>query len=200
MKKFFEEFKKFIMRGNVVDMAVGVIVGSSFTAVVNGMSNFILKPIINWLLALIFGANSLSEVFTMLKPAYDAEGVLDLANSIYIDWGAFINAVINFFIVALVLFSIVKLINKLRDMQNKLDEHIKKETLSKEEKKELRARGIKLSNKAAVEAYLAEKEKAAADKAKAEKLAAEEAAKLEREANPTTEDLLKQILAELKKN
>jgi len=200
MKKFFEEFKKFIMRGNVVDMAVGVIVGSSFTAVVNGMSNFILKPIINWLLTLIFGANSLSEVFTMLKPAYDAEGALDLANSIYIDWGAFINAIINFFIVALVLFSIVKLINKLRDMQNKLDEHIKKETLSKEEKKELRARGIKLRNKAAVKAYLAEKEKAAAEKAEAEKLAAEEAARLEREANPTTEDLLKQILAELKKN
>ncbi len=164
------------------------------------MSNFILKPIINWLLTLIFGANSLSEVFTMLKPAYDAEGALDLANSIYIDWGAFINAVINFFIVALVLFFIVKLINKLRDMQNKLDEHIKKETLSKEEKKELRARGIKLRNKAAVEAYLAEKEKAAAEKTEAEKLAAEEAARLDREANPTTEDLLKQILAQLKKN
>ncbi len=47
MKKIIEEFKKFIMRGNVVDMAVGVIVGSSFTAVVNGMSNFILKPVIN---------------------------------------------------------------------------------------------------------------------------------------------------------
>ena len=87
MKKFISEFKKFIMRGNVIDMAVGVIVGSSFTAIVNGMSNFILKPIINWILALIFGANSLSEVFTMLKPAYDADGALDLANSIYINWG-----------------------------------------------------------------------------------------------------------------
>jgi len=51
MKKFFAEFKKFITRGNVVDMAVGVIVGSSFTAIVNALSNNILKPIINWLLA-----------------------------------------------------------------------------------------------------------------------------------------------------
>ena len=200
MKKFFEEFKKFIMRGNVVDMAVGVIVGSSFTAVVNGMSNFILKPVINWLLALILGADSLSGVVTMLKPAYDATGVIDLANSIYIDWGSFINAVINFFLVALVLFTIVKLMNKLRDMQNDLDEHMKKNDLTKEDKKILKSRGVKLRDKAAVAAYIAEKEKAAADKAAAEKAAAEEAARLEREANPTTEDLLKSILAELKKN
>ena len=200
MKKFFEEFKKFIMRGNVVDMAVGVIVGSSFTAVVNGMSNFILKPIINWLLALILGADSLSGVVTMLKPAYDATGVIDLANSIYIDWGSFINAVINFFLVALVLFTIVKLMNKLRDMQKDLDEHMKKNDLTKEDKKILKSRGVKLRDKDAVAAYIAEKEKAASDKAAAEKAAAEEAAKLEREANPTTEDLLKSILAELKKN
>ena len=200
MKKFFEEFKKFIMRGNVVDMAVGVIVGSSFTAVVNGMSNFILKPIINWLLALILGADSLSGVVTMLKPAYDATGVIDLANSIYIDWGSFINAVINFFLVALVLFTIVKLMNKLRDMQKDLDEHMKKNDLTKEDKKILKSRGVKLRDKTAVAAYIAEKEKAASDKAAAEKAAAEEAARLEREANPTTEDLLKSILAELKKN
>ncbi len=200
MKKFFEEFKKFIMRGNVVDMAVGVIVGSSFTAVVNGMSNFILKPIINWLLALILGADSLSGVVTMLKPAYDATGVIDLANSIYIDWGSFINALINFFLVALVLFTIVKLMNKLRDMQKDLDEHMNKNDLTKEDKKILKSRGVKLRDKTAVAAYIAEKEKAESDKAAAEKAAAEEAARLEREANPTTEDLLKSILAELKKN
>ena len=88
MKKFFAEFKKFITRGNVVDMAVGVIVGSSFTAIVNGMSNYILKPLINFLLAIIFGKDTLTELFTMLKPAYvlDEAGVataeIDLANSI----------------------------------------------------------------------------------------------------------------------
>lgn len=198
MKKFFDEFKKFIMRGNVVDMAVGVIVGSSFTAVVNGMSNFILKPLINWILALILGGESLSDVVTMLKPAYDSEGVIDLANSIFIDWGAFINAVINFFLVALVLFSIVKIMNKLRDMQKELDEHLSKNDLTKEDKKELKARGVKLSNKKAVEAYLEEKALVAAAKAEAEKAAAEEAARLEREANPTTEDLLKAILNEIR--
>lgn len=198
MKKFFDEFKKFIMRGNVVDMAVGVIVGSSFTAVVNGMSNFILKPLINWILALILGGESLSDVVTMLKPAYDAEGIIDLANSIFIDWGAFINAVINFFLVALVLFTIVKLMNKLRDMQKELDDHLSKNDLTKEDKKILKARGIKLHNREAVEAYLEEKALVAAAKAEAEKAAAEEAARLEREANPTTEDLLKAILNEIR--
>ena len=200
MKKFFNEFKTFITRGNVVDMAVGVIVGSAFTAIVNGMSNFILKPLINWLLALIFGANSLSEVFTMLKPAYDVEGNIDLANSIYINWGEFINTVINFLIIAFVLFSIVKLINSFRDLQKNIDERIDSAKLTKEERKELRARGIKLSDKAAVKAYLEEKAKALAEKQAEEKAQAEEQARLEREANPTTEDLLKQILAEMKKN
>ena len=198
MKKFFEEFKKFITRGNVVDMAVGVIVGSSFTAIVNGMSNFILKPLINWLLALIFGANSLSEVFTMLKPAYDVEGNLDLVNSIYINWGEFINTIINFLIIAFVLFCIVKLINRFRDIQKDIDDRIDNAKLSKEDKKELRARGIKLNNRPAVKAYMEEKAKAIADKQAEEKAKAEEQARLEREANPTTEDLLKQILAEMK--
>ena len=74
MKKIFEEFKKFIMRGNIVDMAVGVIVGSSFTAIVNALSNNILKPLINYLLTLIFGANSLSEVYTFLgQPVINVE-------------------------------------------------------------------------------------------------------------------------------
>ncbi len=79
MKKFFEEFKKFITRGNIVDMAVGVTVGSAFTAIVNGLTNNILKPLINYVLALIFKADSLSDILTVLKPVYDTEtGLLDL--------------------------------------------------------------------------------------------------------------------------
>ncbi len=198
MKKFFEEFKKFITRGNVVDMAVGVIVGSSFTAVVNGMSNYILKPIINWLLALIFGANSLSDVFTMLKTSYDVDGNIDLANSIYINWGEFINTIINFLIVAFVLFSIVKIINSFRDLQKSVDERINSTKLTKEEKAELRATGANVRDKKAIKAFLENKAIEQA-KQKAEKEAKEKELLLrERELNPTTEDLLKQILAEMK--
>ena len=193
MKKFFAEFKKFITRGNVLDMAVGVIVGGAFTAIVNGLSNFILKPVINWLLALVFGANSLSEVFTFLKKAtvIDEAGVetIDLANSIYIDWGAFINAIINFLIVAFVLFCIVKIINGIKDKENKLKAELS-DNISREDRKAMKKQGIKMKDSAAVAAYFTAK----AEKEAAEKAAAEEKARLEREANPTTEDLLKKIL------
>ena len=201
MKKFFGEFKTFITRGNVVDMAVGVIVGGAFTAIVNGVSNFVLKPIINWVLSLILGKDALSEIYTFLTEAYtidpetgayvlDEAGnkVIDLANSIYIDWGSLILAIINFLITAFVLFLIVRFINKAREDKDK-------NGLTKEDKLELKKRGIKLRDKAAVAAYLSEK---AAAEAKAAEEAAEKA-RLDRIANPTTEDLLKQILAEMQK-
>ena len=199
MKNFFGEFKKFITRGNVVDMAVGVIVGSSFTAVVNGLSNFILKPITNYLLALVFEKDTLSELHTVLKPATvineSGEEVLDLANSIYIDWGSFINSVINFFLIALTLFTIVKIINKIRERQESFVDSITDGQPTKEERREMKKLGIKFSDKAAVAKYYADK----AERLEAEKLAAEEKAKAERLANPSTEDLLKEIRDLMKK-
>ena len=212
MKKFFEEFKKFITRGNVVDMAVGVIVGSSFTAIVNGLSDFILKPIINWLLALIFGKNSLSEIYTFLTrvdttaDVLDANGnvigievIPDLTQSIYIDWGAFINAVINFFLIAFVLFTLVKIINTLRERQLALNDKIFDDIPTKADRKDMKARGIKLGDAEAVAAYMAEKQRLAEEASARAAAEAAEKARLEREANPTTEDLLKQILEEMKK-
>ncbi|MBO5355619.1 MAG: large conductance mechanosensitive channel protein MscL [Clostridia bacterium] len=112
-KSFFADFKKFITKGNIVDMAVGVIVGSAFTAIITALSNGILKPVINFILAKILGKDSLSEVYTFLQKAYKTgeagEQVVDLANSIYIDWGAFINAIINFLLVAFTLFVIARI-------------------------------------------------------------------------------------------
>ena len=151
MKTFFQEFKKFITRGNIVDMSVGVIVGGAFTSIVNGLTNNILKPLINWFLATLLGTDSLSEVYTYLKRVevaeLDANGVatgkmiVDLSQSIYIDWGAFINAIINFLIIAFVLFIILKTINaineshqRLQDIQTRID--WKKENNIKLSKKE----------------------------------------------------------------
>ena len=216
MKKFFGEFKKFITRGNVMDMAVGVIVGSAFTAIVNALSNNILKPVINWLLATIFGANSLSEVYTFLTrvDAKDEAGnfllneagnkIPDLEQSIYIDWGAFINAIINFFLIAFVLFVIVKSFNRVREgRQSILDragEAAAEDKLSRANRKAMKKDGVNYRDKAAVAAWYAKAAAAeAAAKAEAEAAAAA-AAEAERLANPTTEDLLKAILEELKKN
>ena len=201
MKKFFGEFKKFITRGNVLDMAVGVIVGGAFTAIVNGLSNFVLKPIINWLLALILGKGSLSEVFTFLgTPTYLEDGTIDLANSFYIDWGSLINAIINFLLIALVLFTIVKIINKVKENNGKFNETLKDIYLDKNERKELKAAGVNIRDKKAVKAYYEKKEEEAKKAEEQAKLEAEEQARLDRLANPTTEDLLKDIKALLEKS
>ena len=199
MKKIAAEFKKFIMRGNIVDMAVGVIVGSAFTAIVNALSNNILKPLINYLLALIFGADSLSDVYTFLgEPVRDELGEIILEESIYIDWGAFINAIINFFLIAFVLFFIVKVVNAVRESKKKLVEEIREELPTKEDLKEMKKQGIKITEKN-VEEFLKEKKARLEEEAAKAKAEAEEKARLERLANPTAEDLLKEILAEMRK-
>lgn len=112
---FFAEFKKFITRGNVVDLAVGVIIGGAFTAIVTALTTHILQPLINALIAVIGGQDALAGAVTILRGSAD-----DLANAIYIDWGAFISAVINFLLVALVLFIIVKIINGAKDKAEKI--------------------------------------------------------------------------------
>ncbi len=174
IKKFFGEFKTFITRGNVLDMAVGVIVGGAFTAIVNGLSNFILKPVINWLLAMILGKEGLTGAVTMLSPAYvideagKATDVIDLANSIYIDWGAFVSAIINFLLIAFTLFIIVKLINELNEARE----------TAKAEKKAIRKvkKANKVSYAEAKKLYEEQKAAEAAAKAEAERVAAEKAA------------------------
>ena len=202
MKKFFNEFKEFAMRGNVLDMAVGVIVGGAFTAIVNGLSNFILKPIINWLLALIIGKNGLEGAITMLSPAYtaDANGaqVLDLANSIYIDWGAFISAIINFLLIAFVLFSIVKVMNRFAEMNEHMwnnPEWNKRKAIAKirlEEhmtKKQAKAEWLKRYE--AEKARLAEEKRIADEKAAEEKRIADEKATQNTRLLEEIRDLLK---------
>ncbi|MBO5412150.1 MAG: large conductance mechanosensitive channel protein MscL [Clostridia bacterium] len=208
IKKFFGEFKTFIMRGNVLDMAVGVIVGGAFTAIVNGLSNFILRPLINWLLALMLGKDGFSGVITMLSASYTetvdpvSGAVLkevDLANSIYIDWGSFISAVINFLLVAFVLFMIVRTINRVNAAQEKMvdgwDLDDKKEALKIRRK-------MRVSMK---EALAIVEERKAEAKAKAEeeaklKAEAEAKAKAEEEAKATANTRLLEEIRDLLKN
>lgn len=184
-KNFFGEFKKFITRGNIIDLSVGVIVGGAFTAIVNGLSNFILRPLINWLIALMLGTNSLTGIYTYLKwtPELDEAGVptgaVDLANSIYIDWGAFINAVINFLIIAFVLFTLVKLINRVNEASTKMQD--KKFQINTK-----KSMGIKLSKKE--QKFLEEEAKKEEEKIKAEE---EAKLKLEEEAKTKAEELAK---------
>lgn len=198
IKQFFGEFKKFITRGNVLDMAVGVIVGGAFTAIVNGLSNNVLKPLINWVLALILGKEGLSGAITMLSPAYDDTGALVLADSIYIDWGAFISAIINFFIIAFVLFMIVKMFNRIAEAQEKLALGLelsdKKEIckIRREQKvSKKQAKEILENRKAELKAKQAEEERLAAEKAAADAAAAEAKAMANTRLLEEIRDLLK---------
>lgn len=101
MKKFFEEFKAFIAKGNVIDLAVGMIIGSAFTAIVNSLVNDMLMP----LLGTIIGGINLSRLSVEIP--WNAAG-----EPVYIHFGSFFQAIINFIIIAFCIFLLVKLINK----------------------------------------------------------------------------------------
>ena len=101
MKKFIEEFKTFISRGNVVDLAVGVVVGSNFTAIVNSLVNDIIMPIVG----IFLGGINFTELKYVITPA--TETTPESA----IRYGNFIQVIVNFLIIALVVFTVVKMIN-----------------------------------------------------------------------------------------
>lgn len=103
MKKFFAEFKEFISRGNVVDMAVGIIIGAAFKAIVDSLVGDIISPLIGLIADTNFSDLSLQ------------------IGGVTIGYGAFLTAIINFFIMALVLFFLIRAINTLRDLGSKLE-------------------------------------------------------------------------------
>jgi large conductance mechanosensitive channel len=106
----FEEFKKFAMRGNVLDLAVGVIIGASFTGIVTSLVNDIIMPPVG----LALGGVDFANFFIVIKgvPA-DTLAAAKAAKDVTINYGLFVNALINFLIVAFVLFMLIRQINKL---------------------------------------------------------------------------------------
>ena len=92
IQSFVGEYKKFVNRGNVIDMAVGVIIGGAFTAIVTAMSSNILEPVIKFALSEWFGNAHLDGLYTILKGGYAEDGTFSLESSIYIDWSTLINA------------------------------------------------------------------------------------------------------------
>jgi large conductance mechanosensitive channel len=106
-----DEFKKFAVRGNVVDLAVGVIIGASFTGIVNSLVNDIVMPPIG----LALGGVDFANFFFVLKGdrAVDTLAAAKAAKDVTINYGLFINAVINFMIVAFALFMLLRQLNKL---------------------------------------------------------------------------------------
>ncbi len=170
---FFADFKKFITKGNVLDMAVGVVVGSAFSAIVNGLVKMIINPCI----ALIPGAESLDNWKTVLKVADEAAGTAEVA----ILWGQWVQTIINFFIIAFSIFVVVRII--------------------KSAERKLNARELEKAAEAAAKKKAEEDAKAAEAKAAADaKAAAEKAVLDEYYANIREQSqLLREIKESLKK-
>ncbi len=161
-KGFFGEFKEFITRGNVLDMAVGVIIGGAFTAIVTALTSGILQPVINYIIGKIAGNGGLEAARTVLDHYVLSDGTIwyptngpipavssldgttpisvDWSKTNYIDWGNFISAIINFLLVALILFLIIKTINNVHkagvEAKAKLEAKAKDEKVEEEKKEE----------------------------------------------------------------
>ena len=191
IKQFFADFKKFISRGNVVDMAIGVVVASAFTAIVKALTDKIIMPCINFLLSL--GGAGLDSAYTFLSKVYqyDSAGnvllddagnkLIDLTKSIYINWGAFISAILEFFLIAFVLFVVLKLFMSAKGAWTKT----LKEQPTHAERKTLKKEGVNMKDYRAVikaTAELRERNKPVPPAPK-----------------PTEQELLTSILDELKK-
>ena len=191
MKKFFQEFKAFISKGNVFDMAVGLIIATAFNKIVSSLVNDIIMPLVTY----STGAASLEDLSVVLRVGADGKELLW-------KYGNFCQTVIDFLIIAFSVFLMVKVVTGSRKKLEELSAFV-----AKESKKEVRAekKAVKAQAKAegkkfkqAWAEHLEAKRVLAEEKAKAEaeakKLAEEEA----RKANPTDNDLLKDIRDMLK--
>jgi large conductance mechanosensitive channel len=111
-----KEFKEFVMRGNVMDMAVGIIIGAAFGAIVTSLVNDVIMPPVG----LLLGGADFSSLFVLLKPGtkapppYASVADAKIAGAVTLNIGLFINAVISFVILAFAIFMIVKAVNRIR--------------------------------------------------------------------------------------
>lgn len=121
---FLGEFKKFAMRGNVVDMAVGIILGSAFGAIVNSLVNDVIMPPIG----LLLGNVDFSQLSLTLRPAVEGQA------AVVINYGTFINTIVSFLVIAFSVFLMVKTINKLESKKAEEPAPVKAPELSTEEK------------------------------------------------------------------
>ena len=124
MKKFAEEFKKFISRGNVMDMAVGVIIGGAFGAITTSLVSNIITPI----LAALFNSPNPDALNFTLRAADEAAGT----EAIVLGFGTFLGTIINFLVIALALFSVIKAMNKAKEMAEKVRKKEEEEAKAEE--------------------------------------------------------------------
>ncbi|MCQ2543261.1 MAG: large conductance mechanosensitive channel protein MscL [Lachnospiraceae bacterium] len=123
--KIVKEFKEFISRGNVIDMAVGIIIGGAFTAIVNSLVSDVVSPVLG-----LFGTTNLEEFKWVIKEGVAAaDGTIE--GGVVLAYGSFITAVINFLIMALIVFILVKIITSVTNVFKKKEEEAPAEPTTK---------------------------------------------------------------------
>lgn len=110
MKKFLNEFKEFAMRGNVIDLAVGVVIGGAFGAITTSLVNDIIMPLIS----ILTGGIDFSAWKWILKPGVGVEGDPNFVAEVAVKYGNLISVILNFIIIAFVIFLVIKAINKMK--------------------------------------------------------------------------------------
>jgi len=190
MKKFFKEFKAFISKGNVFDMAVGLIIATAFNKIVSSMVNDLLMPLITY----ACGAKSLAELSVPLRYEW-----VDGVKNVTLSWkyGNFIQTIIDFLIIALSVFVMVKVVNTSREKLKELNEFLELQT-KKEVKLEKKAVKLKAKEegrkfKEVWAEHEEMKKKEAEEKAKILEEEKKQKELQDRLNNPTQEDLLKEI-------
>ena len=118
MKKMLEEFKAFIMRGNVLDMAVGVIVAGAFGKITTSLVNDLFMPFISW----IFGARDMTALNLVVRPEIVNEAGEVVQAGITLGFGTFVATIIDFILIAFVVFMVVKAMNAAKDKLAKKEE------------------------------------------------------------------------------
>lgn len=185
MKRFFAEFKKFISRGNVIDLAVGVIIGGAFSKITASLVSDLIMPLITFVFSLFGIKGGMNGMCLVLNdvPKYVTDSTTGalVINPEAITWnyGNFIQTVLDFLLIALVLFLIIKAINFANDEYKRAT---MKSPFTKEEIKEMRAQGLTRRQIRELE-----------DKRR-EEIAEEEARKAEEDAPKTQEELLQEII------
>lgn len=186
MKKFFKEFKAFISRGNIFDMAVGLIIATAFNKIVTSLVNDIIMPLITW----ATGAASLNDLSIVLRVAEDG-------TALTWNYGNFLQTIIDFLIVAFSVFVMIKIVmnsqKKLKALAEDFVELNKKEIRA--EKRQIREQA-KRENKKFKElwqTHLEEKTRLEAEKKQLQEAEKAKQAEIDRLNNPTEQDLLKEI-------
>ncbi|MCI7136817.1 MAG: large conductance mechanosensitive channel protein MscL [Candidatus Limivicinus sp.] len=118
MKKLISEFKAFIMRGNVLDMAIGVVIAGAFGKITTSLVNDLILPLVSW----ICGTRDMTALNILVRPAVYNEAGEVVKEAITLGFGSFVGTVIDFLLIALVVFAIVKVANKAHDLAHKKEE------------------------------------------------------------------------------